>query len=151
MKTLIAYYSWSGNTKRLANRLHELLANSDIFEIKLNPADEYPSDMMATAYADEHAKQSGQWPKINQIPDLKPYDQLLVGGPVWTWDLASPVIAFLNQIQDYPGIVRPFYTSVGNSQRYAGWFMRRAGQLTLGSGFDAAHDDLSNWLKVIEN
>lgn len=150
MKTLIAYYSWSGNTKRLAQRIHQLLPQSDLFEIKVDSAEDYPADMMAAAYVDERQKRTGKWPRINQVPDLAAYDQLLIGGPVWTWDLASPVIAFLNQIQGYQGLVRPFYTSVGNSQRYAGWFKRRAGDLKLGQGFDDAHDQLKQWLAKIK-
>lgn len=150
MKTLIAYYSWSGNTKRVAEQIHQRLPQSDLFEIKVNPANAYSADMMATAYADERQKRTGHWPRINQAPDLSQYDQILVGGPVWTWDLASPVIAFLKQIQGYTGLVRPFYTSVGNSQRYAGWFKRRAGNLPLGDGYDDAHDNLAQWLTKIQ-
>lgn len=150
MKTLIAYYSWSGATKRVAEQIHRLLPDTDLFQIQVAPQDAYPTDMMATAYADERSKKTGKWPQINQAPDLSQYDQILIGGPVWTWDLASPVIAFINQIQGYQGVVRPFYTSVGNSQRYAGWFKRRAGNLKLAPGYDDAHDNLQQWIDAIK-
>lgn len=149
MKTLVTYYSWSGSTKHLAEQIHRQLAGSDLHEIKVAAKDAFPSDMMATAYKYEQQKRTNQWPQINQAPDLNRYGQILVGGPVWDWDVSSPVIAFLQQIQGYSGIVRPFYTSVGNSQRYAGLFKRWAGNLRLGSGFDDAHDDLNHWLAQI--
>lgn len=149
MTTLIAYYSWSGTTKHLAEQLHQLLPGSVLHQIITTP-NTYSSDMMQTAYTDQHQKQTEIWPAINAIPNLAPYDQLLIGGPVWTWDLSSPVISFLTKIQNYQGIVRPFYTSVGNSQRYAGWFKKRAGRLKLAPGFDAAHDDLAKWVREIE-
>lgn len=146
MKTLIAYYSWSGNTRRVAQQIQQMLPDADLFEIK--PKQAYPRDMMATESVDYSQKQRHDWPKINELPaNLNDYDHLLVGGPVWYWDVASPVISFLNKIQGYQGIVRPFYTSVGNSQRYAGWFKRRAGDLKLAAGYDDAHDDLQRWVK----
>lgn len=148
MKTLIAYYSWSGNTKRLAQQIQKALPGADLFEIV--PQHPYPSGMMAVESVDYAQKQRHAWPAINAVPSLKNYDRLLVGGPVWYWDLASPVISFLNQIQDYDGEVRPFYTSVGNSQRYAGWFQRRSGNLRLAAGYDDAHDNLQTWLKDLQ-
>ena len=35
MKTLIIYYSWSGNTKRVAEKIHHEVNNSDLVEIKV--------------------------------------------------------------------------------------------------------------------
>lgn len=148
MKTLIVYYSWSGNTRRVAHQLQHLLPDADEFEI--HPVDPYPRDMMTTAEIDDRQKRTENWPRLQHIPHLDGYNQVLIGGPVWTWDLASPVISFLSQIQSYQGIVRPFYTSVGNSQRYAGWFKRRAGKLHLAPGYDDAHDDLGKWVEKIQ-
>ncbi len=54
-KTLIAYYSWSGTTKRLAEKIHSLLPDSDLLEIKV-PTGTFSSDMYETSDIAEKQK-----------------------------------------------------------------------------------------------
>jgi flavodoxin len=35
VKTLVAYYTWSGNTEEIAERIHHQLPGSDLFKFKL--------------------------------------------------------------------------------------------------------------------
>lgn len=148
MKTLVAYYSWSGNTKRLAKQIAKEL-HADLFDIG-DPDGTFHAGMYETADIDDQMKRMGQIPRINSLPDINQYDQILVGGPVWTYQVAGPVVAFLHQIQAYQGRVCPFYTSVGNSAPYEGHFRHFAEALKVGPGFDAAHDNFGQWIQKVK-
>lgn len=145
MKILVAYYSWSGTTKRLAKQIAKEV-HADLFDIG-DPAKIFQAGMYETAEIDDRMKRRHQIPLINQIPNLDQYDTILVGGPVWTYQVAGPVVAFLDKIQNYRGRVYPFYTSIGNSAPYEGHFRYFAKELAVGPGFDAAHDNLELWLR----
>lgn len=147
MKNLVAYYSWSGNTARLAKRIAKEF-QADLFDIG-DPNGTFHAGMYETADIDDRMKRSGQIPQINPLPDINQYDQILVGGPVWTYQVAGPVVAFLHQIQGYKGRIYPFYTSVGNSAPYEGHFRQYAKGLQVGPGFDAAHDNYNSWVQKV--
>lgn len=149
MKVLIAYYSWSGTTKRLSEKLHNLISNSDLLEIKI-PAGTFSSDMYQTADIYEKQKAVNALPKVLNIPkNINQYDQILLGSPVWDWGVSSPVMSFMHEIQDFNGKVYPFYTSVGNSQRFMKYFDDCKGKLSIGPDFDDSHDNLNDWMKEV--
>lgn len=148
MKILVAYYSWSGTTQKLAKQIAQKLG-ADLFDIG-DPTQTFAAGMYATAEIDAQMKRHHQVPKINPLPQLDQYDAILVGGPVWTYQVAGPVVAFLSQIQNYQGRVYPFYTSVGNSAPYEGHFRSFAHKLHVGPGFDAAHANLAKWLRQFQ-
>lgn len=149
MKTLIAYYSWSGTTARLAKQIHQLLPNSDLLPLQV-ATDTFSKDMYETDRIYKKQLEQHQLPIILNMPiSLNDYDQILIGSPVWDGGVASPVMSFIKNIQDYSGKVAPFYTSVGNSKDFMKHFRTLAGQLTLVKDFDAAYDDLNAWLNEL--
>lgn len=147
MKVLVAYYSWSGTTKRLAKEIMKRLPDADEFEIKVSPQT-FSSDMWRTDSIYLKQRHTGKLPAINELPsNLDDYSLILVGSPVWHWGVSSPVMQFLKQIQGYQGKIAPFYTSTGNSERYMEYFNRAAGKLRVTNDFDAEYDnDLGAWL-----
>lgn len=91
-KVLVAYYSWSGNTKALAQHVATAIG-ADLFEIK--PVKAYPTAYHACT---EQAKQeiaAGARPALVELPDFAKYDAVLVGSPNWWGTLAPPVSTFI--------------------------------------------------------
>lgn len=79
-KILIATYSWSGYTKRLANQIAKLLPGADQYQIAV-PAGTYDlTDMYATSDRAKNQLATGELPPLaNPIPELDQYDLILVG------------------------------------------------------------------------
>lgn len=67
-KTLIIYYSRTGNTASIARQIAQVI-NADVFE--LNTKDAFPKDMSATADVAIKQYQSGQLPELVEPPHVK--------------------------------------------------------------------------------
>lgn len=155
VKTLVIYYSWSGNTAALARKLHTA-TNSDLFEITVAP-DTFPDDMYATSDRAKAQLDSGQFPVLTTaIPDLSQYDLVLVGGPVWSGLVSTPVRSFLQAAQGSTAIFAPFYTHAGSPDDYEADFKQAAAPLTVVAGFGVsgqgvatADARLKQWLASI--
>lgn len=145
-KTLIAYYSWSGTTKRLAEKIHSLLPDSDLLELKVAKGT-FSSDMYETDSIAKKQRKDDNLPKIkSELPDFSQYGNILVGGPVWSYYPSTPVLSFLNQLGNFSGTVAPFYTSVGNNGDYEKIFASQNKNLKVVSGNDNGHG-LEHWLQ----
>lgn len=130
-KVLVAFYSQTGNTKKLANEIAEK-ANADTFEITV-PTGTFPDDMFKTSDVAQEQKKTGNLPKLaSSVPNLSQYDALVVAGPNWSASLSTPVLVFLKNIQDYTGKVISVDTSVGqNDNKYNDDFRKQAGKLNV--------------------
>lgn len=145
-KILIAYYSWSGTTKRLAEKIHQFLPNSNLLEIKV-PSGTFSDDMYQTDAIAKKQKGNHDLPQItNSLPSFSDYDCILVGGPVWSYSPSTPVLSFLDKLGNYQGEVAPFYTSVGNDGDYESQFGKENSKLDILSG-NSNGKDLNNWIK----
>ncbi len=109
-KVLVAYFSWSGNTKSIAQKIHSQ-TGGDIFEIK--PVKPYPSDYNETAYGiAKEQKEKGIHPEINNT-DVSSYDVIFVGTPAWWYTMAPPVMTFLAENNFEGKVIVPFVTHGG--------------------------------------
>ncbi len=117
-RTLIVYFSYSGVTRGVAERLREK-TGGDLFE--LIPVEPYSEDMYEASDRAEKERESGNLPELTEeFPDLSGYDVILVGGPVWSETLAPPVMTYL-QSTDFTGkTVAPFWTYNNNQGDYEG-------------------------------
>ncbi len=113
-KTLVVYYSASGNTKRVAENIAEA-AGADLFEIV--PTEVYTSDDLNWRDADsrvsrEHDDESlRDVPLTTEVPHWDAYDTVFLGYPIWWGGAAWPVNGFV-QANDFTGkTVIPFATS----------------------------------------
>lgn len=92
-KTLVVYYSHSGNTKKLAGKIAEL-TGADLLE--LVPEQAYPQDYNTVVEQAKREIQTGFYPKLkNKLPELAQYDVILAGTPNWWSTMAPPVGSFL--------------------------------------------------------
>ena len=97
MKTLVAYFSASGVTKGVANKLASKL-NCDIYEIK--PAVPYTDKDLD--WMDKNSRSSVEMRDKSSRPeivkdglDVSGYDRILLGYPVWWYTAPTVINTFL--------------------------------------------------------
>lgn len=115
-KTLVAYFSAGGTTKRAAERLARA-ANADLFEIR-------PSVPYAKADLDWMDKRSRSTIEMNdpasrpeiaeKLPNMAEYDRVFLGYPIW-WYVAPRIMESFVESYDFSGkTLIPFATSGGS-------------------------------------
>lgn len=115
-KRLVAYFSASGVTKKLAVDL-AALAGADLFEIK--PA--VPYTRADLDWRDKSSRSTVEMqdpasrPAVAEVIDnIRQYDEIFVGFPIW-WYVAPTIInTFLEQYDLTGKTVVPFATSGGS-------------------------------------
>lgn len=148
-KTLIVYYSWSQTTKRMAESLKKV-TQADLVELTV-PAGTFSSDMYQTSDMAQAQLRANKLPELtNDTPNIDDYDLILVGGPVWSGEVATPVRSFLNQLTNFKGQVAPFYTSAGSDEKYGANFQSLTKVKTL-SGLGLTASDLSHAEPTLKN
>ena len=110
MKSLVAYYSRTNITKKLAENIaNEIDADIDEITPKVNY-----QGKMGYARGGKHAIQE----KIVDLEGLKfdpsEYDMVYVGGPIWAGKAANPVISYLKQNEGKFNNVK-FFLTAGSS------------------------------------
>lgn len=123
-KTLVVYYSASGNTRRVAETIAQA-AGADLFE--LVPAEAYTSDDLDwtdrnSRVSREHDDESLRDVPLTttEVPDWDSYDVVFIGYPIW-WGIAAwPVNNFV-KANDFSGkTVIPFATSSSSGMGQSG-------------------------------
>lgn len=110
-KILIAYYSWSGNTKEVAEAIHKKIGG-DLFRIET--VESYPEEYRATTTQAKKEINEGYHPKLkNSIKDIKQYDTIFIGSPNWWGTIAPAVSSFLASYDLTDKKVIPFITHGG--------------------------------------
>lgn len=112
-KTLVAYFSCTGNTKAAAEKLAGLIG-ADLFEIK--PAQAYTAADLD--WTDKQSRSSVEMadpasrPAISgKVPDISKYETVFIGFPIW-WYIAPTIINTFIESQDLNGkTLIPFATS----------------------------------------
>ena len=154
-KTLVVYYSASGNTERVAKDIAEA-AGADLFEIV--PTEVYTSDDLDWTNPDsrvsrEHDDESLRDVPLTttEVPDWDSYDTVFVGYPIW-WGIAAwPVDTFVKN-NDFTGkTVIPFATSSSSGMGQSGSLladMAGAGDWQEGQRFSSgvSSDDVQSWV-----
>lgn len=115
-KSLIIYFSRSGSTELLASKI-EQKTHADILEIVVkNP---YAGNYGKTLSRANSERDNQDYPELNmQVPDLKQYQTIYLGYPIWAMTVPHPMVSFLNT---YGGRlinkrIAPFMTEGGYGQ-----------------------------------
>ncbi|MDO4178305.1 MAG: flavodoxin [Phascolarctobacterium sp.] len=113
-KVLVAYFSWGGNTRRLAQEVKRI-TGGDIFEIATEQP--YPTSYHAcVSYAkEERANNIHPALKNPKVTNLQDYDTILIGFPVWWYDAPMAVFSFLDE-NDLSGKNVAFFATSGGTQ-----------------------------------
>lgn len=122
MKKLIVYFSYTGNTKIIANKIKEKL-DCDILEIKtIIP---YSKDYETVVNDEQNSESSNHLPEIEDINiDLSKYDEIILGTPVWWYRPVPAIRTFLTQNDLLGKTIKPFATN-------AGWLGRTFNEITI--------------------
>ena len=114
-KILVAYFSASGVTKKVAERMAGAVG-ADLFEIA--PAQPYTRAdlnwMDKRSRSTVEMKDRSCRPEIAVKPDTAPYDVIFVGFPVWWYREPSIVDTFMESADFTGKTVVPFCTSGGS-------------------------------------
>ena len=154
-KTLVVYYSASGNTERVAKDIAEA-AGGDLFEIV--PTEVYTSEDLNWTNPDsrvsrEHDDESLRDVPLTttEVPDWDSYDTVFIGYPIW-WGIAAwPVDTFVKN-NDFTGkTVIPFATSSSSGMGQSGSLladMAGTGEWQEGQRFSSgvSSDDVQSWV-----
>ena len=154
-KTLVVYYSASGNTERVAKDIAEA-AGADLFEIV--PTEPYTDDDLDwtddnSRVTREHEDESLRDVPLTttEVPDWDSYDTVFIGYPIW-WGIAAwPVDTFVKN-NDFTGkTVIPFATSSSSGMGQSGSLladMAGTGEWQEGQRFSSgvSTDDVQSWV-----
>ena len=157
-KTLVAYYSATGNTKAVAEMIAEALG-ADTFEI--TPAEPYTSEDLnwtddSSRVSQEYSDSSLRTVELtaDTVENWQSYDTVFIGYPIW-WGIAAwPVSSFV-AANDFAGkTVIPFCTSSSSGLGESGKLLEElagSGDWQEGQRFRSGADeaDVSKWLEDI--
>lgn len=108
---LIVYFSYTGNTKTIAQYLQKQL-NCDILELK--PVNPYSDDYQTVVDEEQRKEGSNHLPEIQNINvNLNDYDKIIIGTPVWWYNVSPVVRTFLTQNDLSQKTVIPYATNAG--------------------------------------
>lgn len=110
-KILIAYFSWGGNTRGIANEIRSQ-TGADIFEIELvHPYSSSYNTVLDEAQRDQN-KQAR--PEIkNKVGNMAQYDTVILGYPNWWASIPMPIATFLEEYDFSGKTIVPFCSHGG--------------------------------------
>lgn len=116
MKTLVAYFSCTGNTKAVANLILKAV-EADLYEIQ--PAVAYTAEDLdwrnENSRSSVEMKDAASRPAIgNKVEDMAAYDTLYIGFPIW-WDKAPTIVNNFIESYDLSGKAICIFATSGSS------------------------------------
>ena len=161
-KTLVVYYSATGNTKAVAEMIAEE-TNGDLFEIE--PKDSYSEDDLD--WTDSNSRVAREYENEDErhvelvsstVDNWEDYDTVFLGYPIW-WGIAAwPVNTFIENNDFTDKTVVPFCTSASSGLGQSGELLaqeagdgdRQEGQRFSSSTSNSEVQEWLNELGIIE-
>lgn len=149
---LIAYFSQTGNTEKLAEDIHNTVGG-DMFEI--TTVTPYPDDYNTLVDQARQEQDEDFRPELaTHIDNIEQYDIIFLGYPNWWSDLPMPVFSFLDEYDLSGKTIIPFCTSGGGGFGNGVESMQSAepdavfeeGFEVDGSSVDSAETNVNEWL-----
>ena len=110
-KVLIAYFSWSGNTRKLAQNIQKK-TGGHMFEMEVEKP--YPTDYKETVNQAKAEAGNGARPALkNKVDNFAQYDVIFLGFPNWWGSAPMPVQTFMASYDWKGKTVVPFFTHGG--------------------------------------
>ena len=107
-KKLVVYYSYTGHTKMIAKR------NWRKVRLRYFRNKAYNSIYQTVVNKEQNNESSNKTPQIEKIDkDLKKYDEIIIGSPVWWYTIAPVIRTFLKQNDLSGKTIKPFATNAG--------------------------------------
>lgn len=153
--TLVAYFSWSGNTEQMARMIQEE-TGADLFEIE--PAEPYTDDYDALLDVARQEQADSSRPEVaSQVENWDSYDVVFVGYPDWWSDAPMLIYSFLESYDWEGKALVPFCTSGGSGfgrsleklPDSAPGAVILEGLHVSGSSVDNADEEVTDWLNSL--
>lgn len=150
-KTLIVYFSWGGNTKAVANHIHDLIGGGIVEVETVIP---YPDTYEEVTQIAPGELESDYRPELKtKIENMDEYDTLIVGTPIWGSHL-TPAMKSYNLSGKS---IAPFCTHGGSGTAQSVNDIRSVspnstilGSLAVyGSQAENSRNDIEQWLRRI--
>lgn len=155
-KRLVAYYSRTGNTRKVAEEIRQA-TGADLFEIV--PATPYPESYSAVLSQAKQEIKAGFHPELKtNLVSVAEYDVIFVGSPNWYNTIAPPVAAFM-AAHDLAGkTVAPFMTHGGGGAGHSVKDIKdlcpgadvRDGLPIRGSRVNGSQKKVEDWIQKLE-
>ena len=152
MKPIIIYYSRSSNTEKIAMR-----AKTDLSceAIKIIPEEAYGSYISACLRVTKEKKAPVAPAFFTPVPDLKGYDTILLGYPIWAQDIPRFVADFIEKCDLTGKTVIPFATYGMSGIQ---WTMKHLRQICAGAEIKLPFDngtfkkgDYEKWIQNVKS
>lgn len=149
---LVAYFSWSGNTRTMAEAIQTHL-DTDLFEITtVNGYSEDYNTVLDEAQAEQ--RENARPELAEQVEDMEQYDVVFLGYPNWWGDAPMAIYSFLDAYDLSGKTVIPFVTSGGSGFSRTISAIEEAepeatvieGLALSGSSVGSAGDQITQWL-----
>lgn len=112
VKSLVVYFSWSGNTENVAESIQKQ-SDADMFEII--PEIPYSEDYDTVVDLAQEEQRNHARPKIDgHIENIADYDVIYVGFPNWWGDMPMILYTFFDDYDLSGKTIAPFCTSGGS-------------------------------------
>ena len=110
-KTLIAYFSWGGNTKGVDEEIRRQ-TGADLFEITMvNPYSTDYNTVLDEAQRDQNAQ--ARPALAMHVENMEQYDVVMIGYPNWWASIPMPVASFLEEYDFSGKTIIPFCSHGG--------------------------------------
>ncbi|MBO1305615.1 NAD(P)H-dependent oxidoreductase [Enterococcus sp. 669A] len=110
--SLVAYFSYSGNTQQIAESIAEK-TGSEVFEI--TTAEGYPEDYDSVVDLAQEERNDQARPELgSELTNLEEYDTIYLGYPIWWSDMPMAVYSFLDDYDLAGKRIVPFCTHGGS-------------------------------------
>lgn len=110
-KTLIAYFSWGGNTQGIAREI-QAQTGADLFEITL--VEPYSNDYNTVLQQAQHDQNIQARPELaTHVENMEQYSIILLGYPNWWASIPMPIASFLEEYDFTGKTIIPFCSHGG--------------------------------------
>lgn len=147
---LIIYYSWSGNTKTVANYIHDIVGGD---MIELEPKEAYTSNMNELSGIALNEKNKNARPELKtKISNIEDYDTIFLGYPNWWSDMPMLMYTFLDEYDLSGKNIAPFITH-GESglSGTPSKIQKEEPNATVTEGLAIQHDNIENSKSAVSN
>ena len=151
-KVLIAFFSWGGNTKGIAEEIQNQ-TGADLFEITMvNPYSNDYNTVLDEAQRDQNEQARPEL--ASHVENMEQYDTVILGYPNWWASIPMPVASFLEEYDFSGKTIIPFCSHGGGrfGQSLTA-ISKLAPDAAMGealsihySGGSGMPDDVSEWL-----
>lgn len=153
-RTLVLYFSMTGNTEAVANIIHDEVGG-DI--IKLETVSPYTTNYNDLLDIAQEEKNSETRPELETKINVENYDTIFLGYPIWWGDMPMAIYTFLDNYDLSGKTIVPFCTSGGSGLSGTPRnIQNEEANATVTEGLSIYDDDskesqsnVSNWLNDI--